>query len=146
VEELQQLRFAACLKPGDVLIGINYNNSAKNVADAFMTAKKRGASTILITGVKAGVLSRYADHVFHTPARRANNALNISTSTLCQSMVLQLLLLRMWQLAPAVCEQESRRISTYTKLKQYAPSVEKITLSHCEQSKSSPAPEPAAKL
>lgn len=40
------------MKPGDVLIGINYNNSAKSVTDTFMAAKKAGATTMLITAVK----------------------------------------------------------------------------------------------
>ena len=135
VDDLQQLRSAACLKPGDVLIGINYNNSSKNVADAFMAAKKAGATTILITAVKNGILSRYADFVFYTPTRRPNNALNISTSTLCQSMILQLLILRVWQLDPELFERETRRIRAYTKMKLYDSSVEKITLSYSGQNR-----------
>ena len=134
-DELQQLRAAACLKPGDVLIGINYNNSAKSVADAFMAAKKAGATTILITAVKTGILSRYADFVFYTPTRQPNNALNISTSTLCQSMILQLLILRVWQLNPELFEQETRRIRAYTKMKLYDSSVEKVTLSYSDQNR-----------
>lgn len=133
VDELQQLRAAACLKPGDVLIGINYNNSAKNVADAFMAAKKAGATTILITAVKNGILSRYSDFTFYTPTRRPNNALNISTSTLCQSMILQLLILRVWQLDPTLFEQQTHRISAYTKMKLYDPSVERISVSYSDQ-------------
>lgn len=133
VDELQQLRAAACLKPGDVLIGINYNNSAKSVADAFMAAKKAGAVTVLITAVKNGVLARYADFLFYTPTRRPNNALNISTSTLCQSMILQLLILRVWQLNPTLFEQETGRIGAYTKMKLYDPSVEQIKMSYSKQ-------------
>lgn len=133
IDELQQLRAAACLKPGDVLIGINYNNSAKSVADAFMAAKKAGATTILITAVRAGIISKYSDYIFYTPTRRPNNALNISTSTLCQSMILQLLILRVWQLNPELFEQETRRIRTYTKMKLYDPSLERITLSYSNQ-------------
>lgn len=130
MDELQQLRTAACLRKGDVLIGINYNNAAKNVADAFMAAKKNGATTILITAVKTGILSRYADLVFYTPPRRTGNSLNISTTTLCQSMILQLLILRIWQLDPARFSQESTRIRDYTKLKLYDPSQDRLTVSH----------------
>lgn len=133
IDELQQLRAAACLKPGDVLIGINYNNSAKSVADAFMAAKKAGATTILITALKSGIIGRYSDFVFYTPKRRPNNALNISTSTLCQSMILQLLILRVWQLNPELFDNESHRIGTYTKMKLYDPSLEKVSMSYTDQ-------------
>ena len=129
-DELQQLRAAACMKPGDVLIGINYNNSAKSVTDTFMAAKKAGATTILITAVKKGILSQYADMVFYTPTRRPNNSLNISTTTLCQSMILQLLILRIWQLSPALFEQETERIRNYTKMKLYSPDTEKASISY----------------
>lgn len=134
-DELQQLRSAACLRPGDVLIGINYNNSAKSVTDAFMTAKKAGAATILITAVKGGIISRYADLVFYTPARQPNNSLNISTTALCQSMIVQLLILRAWQLNPALFEKETERIRAYTKMKLYDPALEKITVTYSGQSR-----------
>lgn len=135
MDELQQLRSAACLKQGDVLIGINYNNAAKGVADAFLAAKQAGATTILITAEQRGVLSRYADVVFHTPTRRPDNSLNFSTTTLCQSMVLQLLILRVWQLDPSLFQQESTRLRGYTKLKLYDPSIEKLAVTHSTQEK-----------
>ena len=132
-DELQQLRSAACLQPGDVLIGINYNNAAKAVADALSAAKQAGASTILITGERQGVLQQHADLVFYTPIRRPGHSLNISTTTLCQSMVLQLLLLQLWQLDPERFRRESARLAGYTQLKLYDASIEKLALSHAAQ-------------
>ncbi|MCQ2420548.1 MAG: MurR/RpiR family transcriptional regulator [Clostridia bacterium] len=129
-DELQQLRLAACRKPGDVLIGINYNNAAKTVADAFMAAKAAGATTILITAVKDGILSSYSDYVFYTPLRRAGNSLNISTSTLCQSMLLQLLMLRVWQLDPDRFGQQTETIRNFTKMKLYDPAAETVRIDY----------------
>lgn len=40
-----------------------------------------------------------------------------TTTTLCQSMVLQLLILRIWQLDPVRFGQESARLRSYTKAK-----------------------------
>lgn len=130
IDELQQLRAAARMRPGDVLIGINYHNRAKNVADAFMAARKAGATTILITASSGGVISRYADFVFCTPQRRINNSLNISTTTLCQSMIVQLLILRIWQLDPEKFDQSSGRIRSFTRLKLYDSGVEEISLTN----------------
>ena len=129
-DELQQLRMAACRKPGDVLIGINYNNAAKSVADAFMAAKAAGATTVLITAVRDGVIRRYADYVFYTPLRRAGSSLNISTTMLCQSMLLQLLMLRIWQLDPDRFAQQAERIRAYTKMKLYGPEAESIQVDY----------------
>ena len=129
-DELQQLRLAACRKPGDVLIGINYNNAAKSVADAFMAAKAAGATTVLITAVRDGVIRRYADYVFYTPLRRAGSSLNISTTMLCQSMLLQLLMLRIWQLDPDRFAQQAERIRAYTKMKLYGPEAESIQVDY----------------
>ena len=120
-DELQQLRSAACLGPGDVLIGINYNNAARSVADALQAAREAGASTVLITGEKDGFLQRYADLVFFTPTRKPGNPLNFSTTTLCQAMVVQLLLLRLWQLDPERFRRESNRLQTYTPKKLCPP-------------------------
>lgn len=130
MDELQQMRSAACLKPGDVLIGINYNNAARCVADAFWTAKQAGATTVLITAEQTGVLSRYADLVFFTPTRKPGNALNFSTTTMCQAMVIQLLLLRLWQLDPERIRRESARLQGYTKMKLYDPATSSLDISY----------------
>lgn len=132
-DELQQVRSAACLKPGDVLIGINYNNAAKSVADTFLAARQAGASVVLITGEKGGLLQRYADLVFYTPLRRRGNALNFGTTTMCQSMVIQLILLQLWQVEPERFRRESARLAGYTQLKLYDASIEKLALSHAAQ-------------
>ncbi len=116
-DELLQLRTAACLGEGDVLIGINYHNAASGVADAFDAARKRGAVILLITAVREGLLSRYADFTFYTPLRKDSNSLNISASFICQSMLLQLLILRIWQLAPEQMSAESARLRPLTREK-----------------------------
>lgn len=45
-------------------------------------------------------------------------------------MILQLLILRIWQLNPPLFEQESQRIRSYTKMKLYDPSTERITTAY----------------
>ncbi len=113
-DQLLQLRSAASLRKGDVLIGINYHNAAANLVEAFSAARKRGVTTILITAIRSGILSEMADISFFTPVRKVENSLNISASGLCQSMVLQLLLLRIWQLAPERLNSESSRLQPLT--------------------------------
>lgn len=114
-DELQQCRAAARLNKDDVIIGINYAGSFRGLADSFSAAKENGAGVLLITGTKAGVLSRYADITFLTPVRNSSNRLNIPTSAMCQIAVIQMILSRMWQMWPEELSAASERIGALVK-------------------------------
>jgi len=56
-------------REGDVLIGISTSGGAKNIYNAFKTAKVMGVSTILLTGEKCGICEKYADIRLKVPAK-----------------------------------------------------------------------------
>ena len=91
-DNLLQLRTAANLGAGDVLITVSYDGQAKSTGDAMMLAQKAGAKVILITSVPESLLGSYADICLLTPARAAGNAMNITATALCQLSILQLLM------------------------------------------------------
>lgn len=118
-DDLLQMRTAANLSKDDVIIGISYDGYSKVVADSFMVAKQAGASTILITSIEDTLLTKYADIILYTPTRNNRNVLNYSSTLMCQMMIIQLLLVSVWQ---HINHKRSSRISTlrqYTNLKRY---------------------------
>ena len=117
MDDLQQCRAAARLKPGDVVIGINYSGSFRGIADTLSAAKESGAAVILITATKLGILSRYADITFLIPVRNYTNQLNIPASVLCQTAVIQMILFRMWQLWPEELSLRADHSGALTKKK-----------------------------
>lgn len=117
MDDLQQSRAAARLSKGDVLIGINYSGSFRGLSDSFLAAHEGGAKTILISGAKNSSISRYADIVFLTPVINTGNKLNIPTSMLCQTSVIQMILVRMWQLWPEELSANSERIGRMVRKK-----------------------------
>lgn len=133
MDDLLQMRAAAYLKPGDVVIGINYDGNSKGVADTFMVAKSVGATTILITSVPDGTISKYADTILYTPLRNTNNALNFHATTMCQLMIVQLLLIGIWQRSGAALSQRSETMRTYTDLKRYDPATKELKITYSKQ-------------
>ena len=57
---------AGSLTEADVAVGISYSGSSKDTVDVMRTAKKSGATTIVITNFKDSPISRYADHLICT--------------------------------------------------------------------------------
>lgn len=53
---------------GDVLLGISTSGNAKNIYNAFKTARALGITTILLTGLNHGLCEKYADHILRGPA------------------------------------------------------------------------------
>lgn len=53
---------------GDVFIGLSTGGNAKNIEAAFITARIRGITTVLLTGNKNGKCEQYADIVIDVPA------------------------------------------------------------------------------
>ena len=133
MDDLLQMRAATHLQPGDVVIGINYDGYSKGVADTFMVAKSVGATTILITSVPDGIISKYADTVLCTPVRNTNNALNFHTTTMCQLMVVQLLVVGVWQRRGAELSQKSEMMRAYTNIKRYDPTTKELKVDYTRQ-------------
>ena len=133
MDDLLQMRNAAYFHPKDVVIGINYDGNAKGVADTFMVAKQAGATTILITSIPDGMISNYADIILYTPVRNTNNSLNFSTTTMCQLMIVQLLIIGVWQRSGSQLSQKSAEMRTYTNLKRYDPSIKELKIDYTRQ-------------
>ncbi len=53
---------------GDVLLGISTSGNAKNIYNAFKTARACGITTILMTGQNHGICEKYADAILRAPA------------------------------------------------------------------------------
>lgn len=53
---------------GDILLGISTSGNAKNIYNAFMTAKAMGITTILLTGLNHGRCEKYADAILRGPS------------------------------------------------------------------------------
>lgn len=133
MDDLLQMRTAAQFGPDDVVIGINYDNYSKGVGDTMMIAKKRGATTILITSIAGGLISKYADIILYTPVRNSNNSLNFSTTTMCQLMIVHLLIVGVWQRAEDRLDEVSAITRTYTQLKRYTPETVEIKIALTKQ-------------
>jgi len=91
-----QIRTLSLCQPSDVVIAINYDGYGIIAVDALMVAKSVGATTISITANKNSTLSRYADIELLTSSRKEANALNISTTAICQLTVIQTLQVGVW--------------------------------------------------
>ena len=59
-------RIAGSLTSEDVAVGISYSGSSKDTVDVMKTAKKAGATTIVLTNFKDSPISRYADYLICT--------------------------------------------------------------------------------
>ena len=57
---------AGSLTSEDVAVGISYSGSSKDTVDVMKTAKKAGATTIVLTNFKDSPISRYADYLIST--------------------------------------------------------------------------------
>lgn len=90
-EGMLQLRTAAFLSPGDVLIGISYSGYSKDIGDTMMFAKRAGATTVLITSCADSLLGKYADYELFTVVRNESNSINISATSLGQLSILLVL-------------------------------------------------------
>ncbi len=108
-DSLLKLRTAAYFNPGDVFIGLSFSGYSKSVGDALYFAKENGATSVLITAYKNSLLGKYADYELYTPARNRGNALNISTTAMCQLALLQILQAMVYQKnIPNIQEKEDR--------------------------------------
>lgn len=73
---------ASNLGPGDLAIGISYSGCSRNTVDVMKMARRKGASTIVMTNFEHSLISRYADVLLCTENRQAlyGNAIFSRTS------------------------------------------------------------------
>lgn len=125
-DDLLQLRSVAHLGSNDVVIGVNYDGYSKAVADTLMLAQKVGATSVLITSFSDSLCAKYADIVLSTPLRNNQNALNFSTTTICQMLIFQILIAGMWQYTGETIDDKSAFVRPCANLKRYEKSVKDV--------------------
>lgn len=118
-DDLLLLRSVANLSPEDVIIGINYDGYSRSVADAFKLAKSNGATTILMSSFEESLIAQYADIILRTPIRNNSNILNFSATTICQMMIVQLLISGTWQYGGVELDERSKQMRALTNTKRY---------------------------
>ena len=133
MDDLLLMRTVSYYGPEDVVIGINYDGNAKSVVDTLMTAKRNGATTILITSFPKSLGAKYADILLLTPRRNVNSSLNYSTTTICQIMLVHLLLANAWQQAGSRLEAKTNEMRALTHIKRYSSEVEKLGVKPMKQ-------------
>ena len=57
----------ALARPGDLFFGISTGGGAKNLLRAFMAARVKGVKSILLTGNRGGICTKFADIVIPVP-------------------------------------------------------------------------------
>jgi len=67
-DEIFSRQIEALGKADDILVGFSTSGNSENVARAFATAKKNGATTILLTGKDGGKVKAIADHSIIVPS------------------------------------------------------------------------------
>lgn len=125
-DSVLQMRTAAYLQTGDVAVGINYDGYMKEIGDALMVAKKAGATTVLITSCHDSLLARYADIILNTATRNTANALNISTTSICQLATIQTLQIGVWLRLNCEINPKMKQLLSFTDLKRYDYKVDEI--------------------
>lgn len=132
-DDLLIMRTVSYFGPEDVVIGINYDGNSKSVVDALMAAKRVKAATILITSIEKSLGAKYADVLLLTPKRNVNSSLNYSTTTICQIMLVHLLLANAWQQAGTKLEAKTQEMRALTYIKRYAADMEKLDVKPMKQ-------------
>lgn len=90
-EPLKQIRTVSFADENSLVIGITNCGYVKDVVDAMMIAKKKGAMTICITGRADSLVTKYADIVLCTTLRDNQSLLDLPTTNICQMITLHTL-------------------------------------------------------
>lgn len=90
-ESLEQIRTVSFADENTVVIGITNCGYIKNVVDAMMVAKKKGATTICVTGRADSLVTKYADIMLCTTLRDNQSLLDLPTTNICQMITLHTL-------------------------------------------------------
>ncbi|MCX7728404.1 MAG: D-sedoheptulose 7-phosphate isomerase [Bacteroidia bacterium] len=77
----------AMVQPQDILIGLSTSGNSKNVINAIIEAKKRGAYTVGFTGESGGLMKEYVDLLINVPSKdtpRIQESHMMIGHTICQ--------------------------------------------------------------
>lgn len=133
MDELLLMRTASYLGPDDVVIGINYDGNSKNVVDTLKIGQKNGATTVLLTSIPNSLGTKYSDIVLLTPKRSTNSDVNYSTTTLCQIMLVHLLLVGAWQKAGESLQEKAQEMRALTHIKRYSLDTSSVDIKPVKQ-------------
>ena len=118
-DELLQLRVSSQLLPEDAIVCLSYDSQFRSIFDIFKIARENAVSTILITSFPDSPTAQYADIVLQTSFRNNRNSLNFSTTMICQTLIIQLLMVGIWQRSGDQLLEKSDKMRSYTNLKRY---------------------------
>lgn len=118
-DPILELRGAAFLQPGDLLIALCYSGYTKDVGDTMRYAKESGAKVLLITSRRNSLLGKYADYELYTIVRDPSNAVNVSTTSICQLALLQTILAIVQKKRPEEAAARSSRILRQSSVTSY---------------------------
>ena len=55
-------------KRGDIFIGISTSGNSKNIIEAMKLCRKKGITTVGLTGIKKGIMDSYCDYIIKVPS------------------------------------------------------------------------------
>ena len=55
-------------KRGDIFIGISTSGNSKNIIEAMKLCRKKGITTVGLTGIKKGMMDSYCDYIIKVPS------------------------------------------------------------------------------
>lgn len=125
-DSLLGIRSADFLEPGDVMIGLSHPGDSKNVGDTMYFAQKSGATTVLITSQKNSLLGKYADFELYTLTRNQFNSVNISSTSMGQLAILQLIQALVKQKQIPKIEKKSAQVHGHSAITRYDAKQEEI--------------------
>lgn len=125
-DSMLQLRSAAFLSPGDVLIALCYSGYVKEVGDVMFFAKQTGAVSVLITSHRNSLLGSYADYQLFTTVRNRENSINISSTVIGQIVMLQVIQAIVKQKDIPSVNQNRLRLQNHSDMKCYDVKQERI--------------------
>ena len=132
-DPLTQARAISYLTPNDVVLGINNCGHLKDVVDAFMLARKRGVTTISITGVTNSLLTKYSDIVLYTSVRNNELPMNLPTIIACQIITIQTLQVGVLVRNHDRLGEKIAEMRNIANLKRYELDVESIDIERVSQ-------------
>ncbi len=86
-----QVIAASHLKPGDVAIGISHSGSSKDVIDALVIAKEKGAVTVSITNKGKSPIQKHSEFVLHTASEETKYNILALNSRIAQLSIVDAL-------------------------------------------------------
>jgi DNA-binding MurR/RpiR family transcriptional regulator len=91
------LTSAAVLTPGCVAIGFSHSGLTVEIADSLAAARRRGATTVLVTNFPASPITKHVDHVLTTSASGTRYRPGAMSGRIAQLAVVDFLFVRVAQ-------------------------------------------------